>query len=361
MYDLLKKQAPAFYQVKNFDFSPMDQPPEKSNLISIDNDFYPDSGSCRQLLDYVRKGNNALIASYELPEYLMELALNTSDTLPDLHLTRASVAFISFGNEPVPYPSTKRFPFQWMKDTIETEWTGFGEWVFKNRLAPKGFRAIAFLNDNDVTAYTLKYGEGEFIFHSNPILFTNNFLSKRQGYEHASNIFTHLNNGPVFWSDAQFVSGYSDRGGPRNPLKILFSHERLRWSWYLFLFTLLLYIVFRTKREQRVIPLMPVNENSSIEFTKAIGTLYYQNKGYRHTANDRYILFLAEIRQRYHMPTDLADNELVVQLSERSGVGKTVIFNLIKQFRQVRSDPDTNSNHLINLYNAIENYHKRRK
>jgi hypothetical protein len=192
-------------------------------------------------------------------------------------------------------------------------------------------------------------------------LFTNFSLCRQDGYLHANNFLAQLHKGSTYWEDPHLRSNSSGMvSAHNNPLQLLFSHPHLKWGWYVFLAAVVLYLVFRSKREQRIIPLMPVNANSSIEYTKAIGTLYFKNKGHHHIANEMYIIFLSEVRSRYNISTDMAEEELTDQLSLRSGLSKRVLASLFKKFGKARQN-EAGENDLLNLYDAIEYYHKKRK
>jgi hypothetical protein len=186
-------------------------------------------------------------------------------------------------------------------------------------------------------------------------------MIKKNGFQHANNLLSQLHNGPTYWDDPNALETKNSKTTNGNPLKFLFSHIYLKWAWYLLLITIGLYLIFRSKREQRIIPLMPVNTNTSIEFTKAIGTLYFQNKGHRHIANEMYMIFLSDIRSRYNIFTDIAEMDLIDQLTMRSGINKSIIYNLFNKFKYVRLDPESNSDDLIRLFDDLENYNKKRK
>lgn len=335
-----------------------------SNFISIGDDFYPDSISSDILLKFARNGNRVLIASNYSPLNILSRFVSKGDSISGFMEQRDSVVSLEFKGDSVPFQGRLKFHYQVLKDTAAYNWNIYRRsYLTDSLLADYNMVPFAFLNDSNINSFYLPVGKGRIIIHANPILFTNYYMASQNGFKHVSNVLSQLNAGPVFWYDntADQTTNTSNNSDKSNPLKFLFSHPYLQWAWYLFLATVLLYLAFRSKREQRIIPLMPVNTNASIEYTKAIGTLYFKSKGHNRIATEMHIVFLADVRSRYNISTDIPEPELIEQLSARAEMDKTILYHLFRQFKYVRTDADANAHDLITLYNAIENYNKKRK
>lgn len=341
----------------------LDTTASNSSLVFIGDDCYIDSTSSANIIRYVEKGNIVLISSNYSPLEILRCFIPAKDTIYGFDGGMDSLISLDFSADSVPFKKKINFHYQQFKDTVSNYWNYYRSGYYRDSLTHYNFRPISFLNDSNVNAFYFQCGKGKFIVHANPLLFTNYYMIRQNGYEHANNLLSKLHKGLVYWDDhtSSQPNNEDSKKARANPLKFLFSHPYLKWAWYLFLVTIILYLIFRSKREQRVIPLMPVNTNASVEYTKAIGTLYFQSRGHTHIANEMFILFLSEIRSRYNLSTDIAEKELVELLSIRAGIDKSVLFDLFKQFKFVRSGLDTGADDLVNLYNAIENYNKKRK
>jgi len=332
------------------------------NFIFVGDDFYIDSVAALCLLKYVEKGNCALISSNYSPLEVLRNFVPLGDSIFPFSEKRDSVIDVDFTKDTVPFPKKIKFHYQSFKDAVGTYWSLYSTKYFIDTLLSYRFIPISTLNDSGINAFYIKHGKGKVIVHANPTLFTNYYMVHQNGFEHANNMLSKLHKGPTYWDDHTKVQNKDSRSTHVNPLKFLFSHPYLKWAWYLFLITIILYLVFRSKREQRIIPLMPVNINASVEYTKAIGTLYFQSKGHTHIANEMYILFLADIRARYNLSTDMPELELVEILSIRSGIDKAVLYNLFKKFKFMRSTAEAKSaDDVIDLHNSLDNYYKKRK
>lgn len=360
-YNIIKNQKTETTLLYNQSYELLDTNLTNSNFIFVGDDFYVDSTAALYLLKYVEKGNRVLISSNYCPMELVCRFVPVGDSIYGYTERLDSVVSLDFSGDTVPYPSKLSFHYQYLKDTLAVNWSVYGIRYFKDTLAQYGLIPFSIYNDSCVNSFYVKRGKGKIIFHANPVLFTNFYMVTENGFRHANNYLSQLHKGPTYWDDPYSVQQNNSRAGSNNPLKFLFSHPYLKWAWYLFLITIVLYLIFRSKREQRIIPLMPVNTNASIEYTKAIGTLYFQSKGHNPVANEMYMIFLSEVRSRYGIFTDIAETDLIDQLSLRSGINKSVLFNLFKQFKYVRNNEDATADDLIILYNAIEYYHKKRK
>lgn len=360
-YSSIKNQKTETTLLYNQSYELLDTTLTNSNFIFVGDDFYVDSTTALYLLKYVEKGNRMLISSNYAPLEIMRNFVPIGDSIYGYTDRLDSVVHLDFSKDTVPHPLKFSFHYQYLKDTAAINWSVYGIGYFKDTLAGYGFIPFSIYNDSCVNSFYVKHGKGRIIFHANPVLFTNFYMITENGFKQANNYLSQLHKGPTYWDDPYSVQQNNSRASSSNPLKFLFSHTYLKWAWYVFLITILLYLFFRSKREQRIIPLMPVNTNASIEYTKAIGTLYFQSKGHNPIANEMYMIFLSEIRSRYGIFTDIAEADLIDQLSLRSGVNKSVLFNLFKQFKYVRTHEDATADDLIILHNAIDYYHKKRK
>jgi hypothetical protein len=361
----IKSKSKGTTLLYNESYDTIDTTETNSNLVFVGDDFYVDSLTTIDLLKYVERGNCLFIASNYCPMEITRSFVPIGDSISGFKVNFDSVISVNFCEKNLPYPQELRFHYQVLKDTVSTYWSIYKNRYFNDTLTHYDFMPLSFLSDSSVNSFYILHGNGKIIIHSNPILFTNYHLINENGFKHMNNYLSLLNNGHLYWDDQYNnqtnTSNESNANNPNNPLKFLFSHPYLKTAWYLFLGTILLYLIFRSKREQRVIPILPINTNASIEFTKAIGTLYFQSKEHHHIVNEMYYIFLSEIRARYFLPTDIPDAELIEQLTLKSGIDKTTLYDLFRQFRYLRSYPEATTDEIIKLYDSIEKYHKKRK
>lgn len=335
-----------------------------ASFIAIGNDFFPDSTEGAHLMQYVEKGNCVFIASDYSPMEVISRFVPIGDTIHSYSEIYDSVATAQFVDDSLrPLPGSFRFVYQFLKDTIRTNWNGYKAFYVKDTLMQYSVKPFGLINKHLYTSFTIPHGKGQFVIQSCPVLFTNYYFRQKAGFDYVSKHLALLYKDKIHWYDpTSEKTEYSQHGGAvNNPLKLFFSHRSLRWAWYVFLVTVFLYLVFRSKREQRIIPILPVNENTSVEFTKAIGSLYFKSNNHRRMAQEMYLVFMAEARNRYFLSPNLSEEEMITQISVRSGIALNTIHKLFKQFSQLRESTDVSSDDIESLHNAIEYYHKKRK
>ena len=357
-YDLLDEGENEITKIKGSLLENIDTTVTNTNYIAVGDFLFYDSTRVDHLLKYVENGNVVLVVSNSAPLKITKMVVPYTDTIYNYDYYSDSLVSVVFEKSKNENPLS--FHYQYLKDTAVYEWGAYSEEYFNDTLVNYGFKPISYLNKK-INCYYFNYGKGKVIVHSNPILFTNYNIIQKQGLNHANKVLANLNSGNIYWDNISQnpINSSSENGmSSENPLKFLFSHYTLRWGWYLFLITIVLYLLFRSKREQRIIPILAKNSNSSIEYTKAIGILYFQKGQHKLIANEMHLLFMAELRNKYNISTSIEEPKLIDLVAAKSGLKKEFINDLFKHFRKVRYSPMANSKDLINLHNAVEFYYK---
>jgi hypothetical protein len=362
LYDLLKEKKLNFVSNQSFDL--LDTNVSNTNLIAIDSELELDSANTLFLLAYVKNGNKAFISTDAVPKTLLKssLSMSLNDSIDEYDFYESDSIKVNYFSSDIPHPEYLKFHYQYLKKVTKRNWSGYKPFYFNSVLRNDSVVPISFFNDSVVNCFYVQYGKGGFIFHSDPILFTNYNMIQTSGFKNANNVFSYLNNGPIYWSEYDNFSELDNgHGYGSNPLKFLFSHYTLKAGWYLFLFSIFIYVLFRSKREQRIIPVLFKNKNSSIDFAKDIGSLYYQKKAHHNIATEMYNMFLSDIRTRYNIITFREQKDLIEQVVERTEINREIVLDLFKKFNEVKHDTNAKPKELVELYKALENFNKIKK
>jgi hypothetical protein len=268
---------------------------------------------------------------------------------------------MKYASSQLPYPENIIFLHKYLKKVTSINWSGYYPSYFNSEIGSYGAVPISYFNDTIVNCFSVSYGKGRLIIHSTPIVFANYNIIQKNGFKNASNMLSYLNNGPIYWNELQYNKSGNNGSYESNPLKFLFSHYALQTGWYVFLISVLIFIVFRSKREQRIIPIIYQNKNTSIEYAKAIGSLYYQKKAHHHIANELYNIFLSDIRTRYNVVTSAKEDELVEEIAKRTEIRKEVLVDLFRSFSNVKYNVNATAKELVKLYQALENFNNIKK
>lgn len=197
----------------------------------------------------------------------------------------------------------------------------------------------------------VRYKNGDVFLHTQPTAFTNFHLLKKDHYQYAEKVLSYVPEGEVFW----FRKEQNGDVISSSPMRYITSQPALKSAWYLFLLGMLVFILFNAKRKQRVVPIVTPLANTTVDFTKSIGNLYFQEGDHDNIINKKIIYFLEKIRNEYLIDTSRLDDEFVKKLHLKSGKEiqdiKRAVF-LINTHR--RSPHNSVAEDLVEINNAIE-------
>ncbi|MEO6039935.1 MAG: hypothetical protein ABIQ93_16095, partial [Saprospiraceae bacterium] len=153
-----------------------------------------------------------------------------------------------------------------------------------------------------------------------------------------------------------------------HPLTFILQQPALAWAWYLLAAMAGAWLFFRAKRRQRIIPVLPKNENSSYEFIGTIANLHFRERDYRAQSIQQMKLFLAQLRERYGVvaPMDATswlprhDDEFFRRLAKLSEVPETQLRDVFTKYADNIQDMPSEQN-MVNLHLAMEGFFRRAK
>ena len=93
----------------------------------------------------------------------------------------------------------------------------------------------------------------------------------------------------------------------KSPLDYIFSQPALSDAWRLALLTIILFMVFKARRRQRVIPIYNAPRNYNLEFIKLVGSLYWQQHDNNDLLGKKYAAFAEAVRKS--IATDIYSQE----------------------------------------------------
>ncbi|MFG4001622.1 DUF4350 domain-containing protein [Flavobacterium aquidurense] len=308
----------------------------KGTFINISESNTIDDQSIKEIFYFVSHGNSAFLSMRTFPKLLLDSL--KIEVISPLQPTGSTLVWLA--NKRL---TTKKYNFAqniedyFSKiDTLNTTVLGYQS----NKLKQKHINYIK-----------VPYKNGYFYLHTQPVAFTNFNLLKSDHYRYAESVLSYLPKGDVFW----YTKGQNNESISGSPLRYILSQPALKWAWYLFLIGMLIFIVFNAKRKQRIVPILKPLPNSTIDFTKTIGNLYYQEGDHKNIIDKKIIYFLEKIRLEYLIDTTKLDDTFIKKLHHKTGKSETDIQELVFLINEHR-----NSYHgsleedLIRINNAIE-------
>ncbi len=312
---------------------------EHSNYLLIAGEVNMDEYDYQELVKYMHKGNNVFIAAYKLSDFLSDTLNLQMNTVGTRYKTGTPLNFVS--------PALKsRQPY-----------------IFDKRLGDQYFskvdtlRALALGRNGrgDVTFVKYAFGKGALYILPNPQLLTNYNLLNPSSAAYVSTALSYL---PavkrVIWDE----NNTRGNAGDESVLRVLLEHAPLRWAYYLALCGLLTFVSFEMKRRQRIIPVIEPLKNTSVDFVKVVGKVYYQQRDNRDLVQKKISYFLEHIRSSYRLNTIRLDQDFLNTLVHRSGVEETVVLQLIEMIDKLSQAVMVNDDQLISLNRLIEKFYK---
>lgn len=204
------------------------------------------------------------------------------------------------------------------------------------------------------TLLSYRFGKGQLIVCSTPLVFTNYSLLTSQGADYAQKALSYLPAAKnVYWD--QFQNG--DIPEDESPMRVFFNNPSLQWAYYIAIFSLLLFVIYEVKRRQRVIPVIEPLQNTTLEFVNVVGQVYYEKRNNANIAHKKAIYLLTHIREKYKINTGKLDRELIEALHKKTGIELAFIQELVTALYFVTTNGHITDHELIRLNHLIEQFY----
>lgn len=321
-----------------------------SNYLFIGGGIFLDSINEDHLVQYIAKGNTALLVLRAFPYQFLEHFIPESCTEEgwiEEGLFRDTVAHCFLKEGAVLQDQNYRIRQVRKKRVVYREWTYLkdyynycSEWY--------SMEVLGNLGEERVNFFVLEHGAGKLLIHLTPLAFTNYQFIKPEGRDYVAAVLDYLGEGPIYWDDynqieAALARGLNQGGGSsrksfnqQGPLQYILSEPALAWAWYLTLAAGLLFLLFRAKRRQRVIPVLAENKNTSLEFIQMISQLYLSQKDHRKLALQKMRLWKNYLRDRYQIHLkDQPDEKEIEALAAKTGTSVDLIQEILDRYQSI--------------------------
>ena len=205
------------------------------------------------------------------------------------------------------------------------------------------------------------HGKGRLFLQCEPRALSNYFLLKDNNYEYLQHVmtYTHAQAQHVYWDDYYNKLRFRKRNNNNfSTFSEIMKHPPLLYAFWISLILLGLYILFGSKRVQRIIELRKPNENTTVTFTETIGRLYLQQKDNKNIADKMITYFNEYIRNTYFLNSNHINDEFMTVLSRKSGVQKEKVDTLYRTILATQSSDVVNDYQLLSLQEQIQRFYK---
>lgn len=224
--------------------------------------------------------------------------------------------------------------------------------------------------------FRIKYGDGYFYIHTQPLVFSNHYLLKTpKNAAYVAGCFSYLREGSIFWdSDGTYKDQRSrskkiDKPEESKPASHSFldeflKNDSLRMALYTFLAGFVFFVLLRAKRRQRIIPIIKPLENTTVAFTKTISNLYLASDSNEDIATKKINYFYEKIRSDLRINTQHINEEFIIQLQQRTGYDRgelNKLFNLLRDMNAKILVSNVEDTDLIQLDQEIQKFYTHTK
>ena len=307
----------------------------KGTVLSVSKEYLIDDESTQEILYFADHGNKVFISSSNFPQKLMDSLkfeysskFINSDTIfawtanPKLNPKKYNIAIgasNSYFNK---------------IDTLTTTVLGY-----------QGHK-----KEKQVNFIKIPYGKGEIYLHTQPNVFTNYHLLKNKNADYVASLLGYTE-GDIYW----LLKNQSGEVISNSQMRYILSQPALKGAWYILIFGLLFFAIFTAKRKQRIIPILKPLENTTVDFTKTIGNLYFQEGNHDNIIEKKTIYFLEKVRNEYLLDTTVLDENFEKKLQQKTGKKIEDINRAIYLINQYRKNYHQSiESDLIALNTAIE-------
>ncbi len=353
-YKLLEKAYPAqsiTIQHKGFNESAALTNDSTSIYLDISRNYFVSSEDANSILDFVYKGNTAIISASQIDTvlldklYFKQQSFNDknplfSDTYANTHLSLV--------------PAVRSIP----ETTHEYYYYPFVNYF--SEVNGKYSRIVGYNELNRPNFVVFFWGRGRLFLHAEPRAFSNYFLLHEKNCQYLLQFLQILPDKPqrIFWDDYYNKINYKEANGSRSFLGAVLANPPLRWAFWILMAVLTLFVFVNGKRRQRIIPVIKPVQNSSVAFAEAIAGLYLKEKSNKTIADKMVTYFNELIRSKYFMNSNIFDEDFLTTLSKKSNVPLAETQRLFRTIKQLAAQTVVGDPELLDLNEQIQQFIK---
>lgn len=310
---------------------------KQSSYIMICPGMQPSKSDYRQLIKYVKDGNDVFIASGFFGDiFEKELKIKTQRFLS---ITNKG-SYVNFLN---PNLNPKKH-YEIGKGAGNTFFSGFDT-----------LKAVALGENASHKINFIKYniGKGTLYLFTDPRFLTNYSLLKTGGAEYAAALLSHIKATKKIVWDEYYTQGPVVEG---SLMEVFLRNPVLQWAYYISIFTMLIFVLFEMKRRQRIIPVIEPLKNTSLEFVTVVGQVYYEKRDNADIAHKKIRYFFAQLRDRYRIKSHKPDEEMVNVLTAKLNMDKVFLNEMMGYLDFISIQEKVSDQELIKLNQYIEQF-----
>jgi hypothetical protein len=349
-------------------------PPNACTYVFVGEQPYYDSTETKRLLEFVNMGGRALIVSSYLTDLIEDTLFQRQvckgpeggfyhnpslfDTSVYCYLTPNEKQ--EYGTEYAVYEKEKKIYNQWQHLSVNQICSAVN-WQKKG-----SYRA------NQVNYAAIKFGEGSFMLHRTPLVFTNLHMIRPAARAYVQQVLAELNTEHIIYDryaktvEARNAASRRAKGlktmRDSGILSTMLREPALAFAWFIFLGMMGLFLVFGSKREQRIIPVIPPLRNQSLQFVQSLARLQFLEQNFKAVCKQDMRFFLNTVREKCNITVPMQANgtvqyndTLIAQIAKSSGFPEARLRDIFTQYNAC-TIYEPSGNMMTDLHTSIEQF-----
>lgn len=323
---------------------------DSGNYIKIEEYMLLDSLDWQSLQEFVYKGNKAFLAfNYRSNIMLLknlELELTSDDSLAD-------------------------------KNKIDYEIEGKGHFELINEKGISGTYFSKVPQDSHVMGYQnsygekqpnfieVKYGEGHFLLHAEPYVFTNYHLLYNNSSSYVASVLSYLDNADIHWDNHSIFrrkrEGADTTLDDNGSLAFLMQNPPLKMAWQLLIAMGILFLLFNYKRKQKPHTILTGFTNSTVDFSQTLAHLLARSVNHQALALKKIAFFSDQLRRHFYLEAGEWPPNFAHSLSQKTSVDLELCRHLVSEVQQVRNREISTKTQFFDLQEHLNNFREKAK
>ena len=338
-------ELPPFLVLEEEEF---DEEPPSASYLFLTKRFAPDEAEARRLVAFAERGGHVFVAAERFFGLLADtLGLGTDVEGPffapeGLIEDSARIALVNPALGAGEGLRLRAFAGSWHVSTAD----------------PARTTVLGIDDEGRPNFVRVAVGAGAVYLHTVPLAFTNYHVLAEGGASYFAGAFSYLPAGAgVLW-DAHYKP---ERREATTPLRFILSAAPLRRAYWLLVLFVVLFVLVRARRRQRIIPVVEPLRNTTVEFVRTVGRLYFRHGDHANLAHKKITYLLDYVRTHLRLPTGQRDAEFRHRVADRAGLPPDAVEALFADVEQIAARDRLTAAELARFNARVEDFYEHAK
>lgn len=332
-------------------------------LVYVNRNLYFDSLEVAALRTFTEKGNRVLFSadhpSVFLRNYFHDCLPAKDAPRKYTAYLRAKTARLSLKNS----KSTTEFPVKYMvrDQNPRYPWQYFSlDDCEEKQVETEG---SVHLIDREFTNFIrFSSGNGAFYVQTTPLVFTNYYFMKKEGFEFTSQLLDAIPHTNLLYYQPATLDMQPADSGPaisESPLRFILSNPPLKWAWYLIIALTVLYVLNTLRRRQKVIPVFSLPQNETANYLDVVSRMYRREGKHKHIVAIQEKLILRFLANKYRINLKINDSDSMEEAGRRLQMKPAEIRHFFNYLERAKNNSTLTDEEFIETINQIKDFYKR--